>query len=129
VPPIDLPVEAPGGILSSRRRGAFGECALAVSVLAALAVAAWALPARAQNVPPCMALQDMAAVLLAQYGETPRALGAVPLAGDVQGVLLFLNDETRTFTITATEAGGRTCVKIAGLNWEWKVREPDGVPG
>lgn len=64
----------------------------------------------------CAPRAAILAALSQRFAETPRAMG---LAGDSSVVMeLFTNPKTGTWTITATNANGVTCLIASGLGFE-----------
>ena len=94
---------------------------LIITTTAAL-VAAFLCEARAQQM-PCGDADKMAAHLTTKYGEHPAGGGVSPNGGMV---VLFLNPETRTFTIMLRSANGTACLAASGEDWEAKAATPTG---
>lgn len=81
---------------------------------------------------PCVASFQIAEQQLGdKYGEVPVAVG-LNATGLV--TVLFVNSETRSWTITMTLPDGRTCLASVGANWEEvpedqrSVIQPQGDP-
>ena len=71
-------------------------------------------PAYAQTSGVCATHEAIAAGLLAQYQETPVAIGVM---GDGRLIEVFASPDGSTWTIVATSPGGQACVGGAGENW------------
>jgi hypothetical protein len=92
----------------------------------ALAVLAMmAAPAMAQM--PCAPTAEMHAGLRAEkYHEEPIALGAV--SGNEATMQVFVNVQTRTWTIVIDGANGMSCIVVAGQSWRFaKVAVGNGI--
>lgn len=91
----------------------------------ALLLALLAAPAVAEEptVTPCGSSAVMRETLQVRYREQPTAYG--PTADGKRLVTLLRNVEDDTWTITATIAGGITCMVAAGKGW---TALPDGEP-
>lgn len=73
---------------------------------------------------PCAAHDVVVERLERGYGETRRAIG---LAGADTVVEIFASDDTGTWTIAVTRAGGPTCLVAAGQGFEMLADAP--APG
>lgn len=82
----------------------------------------FATPAAAQN---CAPLDQVAQGLTDQYGETVQASG---LAGNGAYVMWWGNPETGTWTVTATNPDGMTCLVASGEAFDANRQAP-GVDG
>lgn len=91
-------------------------------ILALLAVC-FAVPVAAQQ--QCGPRDDVSAQLRDQYGERIQGEG-LDMAGII--VTVWANTQTGTWTITATNAAGLTCMIGAGGDYA-AVNEPQGVDG
>jgi hypothetical protein len=90
--------------------------------LAPLFAALLPLPAIAQQ---CGDRDDVAEILRDRYGE--RVMGAgIDLSGTL--MTIWANTATGSWTITATNTTGITCMVGAGNDYE-QVNEPQGVDG
>lgn len=72
---------------------------------------------------PCGDADKMAEHLTAKYGEQPAEVGVSPNGGLV---VLFLNPETRTFTVMLRAPTGTACLAASGEDWEAKAATPLG---
>jgi hypothetical protein len=91
-------------------------------LIAPLLAALLPLPAMAQQCGPRDAVEQ---VLHDRYGETVQSRGL-----DVNGTVMHIwaNLQTGSWSVTATSAGGLTCLVGAGNYFE-QVNEPQGVDG
>jgi hypothetical protein len=88
----------------------------------AVLAACFAVPAYAQQCADMEVVEDM---LRGQYGE--RVVGAgIDLSGTL--MTIWANTATGSWTITATNPTGITCMVGAGNDYE-AVNEPQGVDG
>jgi hypothetical protein len=90
--------------------------------LAPLFAALLPLPAIAQQ---CADRATVESLLRDRYGETVQSQGL-----DVNGTMMHVwaNLQTGSWSVTATNAGGLTCLVGAGNYYE-NVNEPQGVDG
>jgi hypothetical protein len=88
----------------------------------AVLAACFAVPAYAQQCADMEVVEDM---LRGQYGETVQSHGY-----DSRGTVMtvWANTVTGTWTVTASNAAGLTCVIGAGEMFQ-AVNEPQGVDG
>ena len=98
-----------------------------VNLLAASALAVWALPdtASAQNRPICAERDVIVGTLATRYGETAVSLGLGPGNRVVE---VFASEETGTWTITVTSVNGTTCLVASGDSYTVVAPIPDGEP-
>jgi hypothetical protein len=91
-------------------------------LIAPLFAALLPLPAMAQQ---CADRASVEQVLRDRYGETVQSRGL-----DVNGTVMHIwaNLQTGSWSVTATSAGGLTCLVGAGNYFE-VVNEPQGVDG
>jgi hypothetical protein len=91
-------------------------------LIAPLLAALLPLPAMAQQ---CADRASVEQVLRDRYGETVQSRGL-----DVNGTVMHIwaNLQTGSWSVTATSAGGLTCLVGAGNYFE-QVNEPQGVDG
>ncbi|SPH24831.1 hypothetical protein DEA8626_03864 [Defluviimonas aquaemixtae] len=68
-----------------------------------------------QAAPQCADRSAVVAELAARYGETRRGIG---LAAGNAVMEIFASDDTGTWTITMTTAGGLTCLVASGENYD-----------
>ncbi|GAB4390864.1 hypothetical protein [Albidovulum sp.] len=73
----------------------------------------------------CAARASIVEALRRDWGETRRGIG---LAGDNMVVEVFASAATGSWTITATTAGGVTCLIASGQNFE-PLSEPAPAAG
>lgn len=90
---------------------------------AALALALWAGTASAQ-VSACNAYTALASALAGMYGE------AVTARGEVRGnvIELWVNAETRTWSITVVDPNGIACIVANGDRWTGVGQQEKGQP-
>jgi hypothetical protein len=90
------------------------------TLLLAAALAAVALPARAQAV--CGERAELVRRLAAEFAEVPVGRG---LSADGRMVEVFASPEG-SWTLVATRPDGQTCLAAAGEAWEAVAPEPAG---
>jgi hypothetical protein len=84
------------------------------------------LPCAAVAQSNCMPRDDMAAWLGEQFAE---ARVSMALADTGQMVETYANLDTGTWTLTATQPGGPTCIVVYGRAFQLVAAEPAGVDG
>jgi len=90
----------------------------------AFALGLLASPAAAAN---CGSTLDVFAGLVAKYNEAPRVQG---LTAGENWMQVWLNPVTGSWTVTLTDARGKTCLLAAGKGGlEFPPAEPEGVDG
>ena len=72
-------------------------------------------PGGAMSAQPCAPRGLVVERLAERYGETRRSIG---LGADNAVVEIFASEETGTWTITVTMAGGPTCLVASGWAYE-----------
>ena len=80
----------------------------------------------ASAAPQCADRAVVLMTLAVQYGEVPRHIG---IAADLTLMELFVNEKTRSWTITSTTPSKITCLVAAGQNYESIAETPPGPPG
>lgn len=88
---------------------------VAFVVLVCLVVIYLAAPVSAQEpTPSCAPQAQMQAMLKAKFKEKPAGIG---ISGDGNTLIHLYLSDTGSWTITATDAQGKSCVRAGGKDW------------
>ena len=81
------------------------------------------LTARPQQV-PCAPFEQMAAMLMVQFGEIPAMRGPVGNEGKALGII-FINPMTQSYSVVMQRADGMACIVLSGRDLE-ALAKPKG---
>jgi hypothetical protein len=84
-------------------------------LLFAVGLVTSALPARAQSGPQCAPWPDVAAGLVARYGESVLFVGTPAPGG--QSIVIMAKSDGTTWTALTIDASGLACLRGSGGGW------------
>ena len=102
-----------------------GIIILGAVILAAIATAATAQPSAGRQ---CGSMDVIERILLVDYNEEPLGVGTTGKDEWTQGMRLYVNSKTRSWTIISISPSGLVCIQMAGENFEIVKPELLGQP-
>ncbi len=81
-------------------------------------------PFTARPQPPCAPFEQMAAMLMVQFGEIPAMRGPVGSEGKALGII-FINPMTQSYSVVMQRSDGMACIVLSGRDLE-ALAKPKG---